>query len=99
MGVSFTTQYKNAPLSEDNEDDAQQWRSLLAKLDRSSHVHANSSRIFVDSFFRYVSDSEILFIKRNERRFWTRTAAREDAESALTCLMNSAEPAQGRRQG
>jgi hypothetical protein len=99
MGVSFTTQYKNAPLSKDNEDDAQQWRSLLAKLDRSSLVHANSSRIFVDSFFRYVSDSEILFIKRNERRFWTRTAAREDAESALTYLINAAEPAQGGRQG
>jgi hypothetical protein len=71
---------------------------LLVKLDRSSHLHSNSSRIFVDSFFRYVSDSEILFIKRNERRFWTRTAAREDAESALTYLMNSAEPAQAGEQ-
>jgi hypothetical protein len=99
MGVSFTTRYKKAPLSKHDEDDAQQWRSFLAQLNRSSHTHANSSRIFVDSFFRYVSDSEILFIKRNEKRFWTRSAAREDAESALTYLMNAAEPAQGGRQG
>jgi hypothetical protein len=95
MAVSFKTHYKNSLLPENSEDDAQAWRAVLAKLDRSSRVHADSSRIFVDSFFRYVSESEILFIKRNERRFWTRTAAREDAESALTYLMNSNEAAQG----
>jgi hypothetical protein len=57
-------------------------------------VHADSSRIFIDTFFRGVSECEILFIKRNERRFWTRTAAREDAESALTYLMNREDVAQ-----
>jgi hypothetical protein len=67
----------------------------LAKLDQSSLMPANSSRLFVDSFVRYVSESEILFIKRNERRFWTSTAAREDAESALTYLINSADTARG----
>jgi hypothetical protein len=54
----------------------------------------NSSRIFIDTFFRAVSEHEILFIKRNERRFWTRTAAREDAESALTQLINLEDVAQ-----
>jgi hypothetical protein len=92
IAVSFTTHYKNAPFLK--EDDALSWGALLAKLDSSSFIHANNARIFVDTFFRYVSDSEILFIKRNERRFWTRSAAREDAESALTYLMNSAEPLQ-----
>jgi hypothetical protein len=64
-------------------------------LNQDSLVHAATSRIFVDTFFRYVSDREILFIKRNERRFWTRTAAREDAESALTHLMNLEDGAPG----
>src|SRR3984893_11567404 len=49
---------------------------------------ARSSRIFIDTFFRHVGNQEILFIKRNEQRFWTRTAAREDAESTLTHLMH-----------
>lgn len=95
MAVSFTTQYKNSARLIDGESDAQLWRAVLERLDRSSHSHENSSRIFVDSFFRYVSDSEILFIKRNERRFWTRTAAREDAESALTFLMNNDQSYRG----
>jgi hypothetical protein len=71
------------------------WRNLLAKLEKDSLVPAGSSRIFIDTFFRHVSNHEILFIKRNERRFWTRTAAREDAESALTRLMNLEEVAPG----
>jgi hypothetical protein len=54
--------------------------------------------MFIDTFFRYVSDREILFIKRNERRFWTCTAAREDAESSLTHLMNLEEGVPGGTQ-
>jgi hypothetical protein len=65
-------------------------------LQKNARTHLDSSRIFVDSFFRYVSETEILFIKRNEQRFWTRTAAREDAEAALTFLMNAAQPARNR---
>lgn len=71
------------------------WSGVLTHLPQHSLVHAGSSRIFIDTFFRYVSDREILFIKRNERRFWTRTAAREDAESALTHVMNLEESAPG----
>jgi hypothetical protein len=70
----------------------------LAHLHQHSLVHAGTSRIFIDTFFRHVSDREILFIKRNERRFWTRTAAREDAESALTHLMNLEDVIPGGRQ-
>jgi hypothetical protein len=88
LGVSFETHYKNGtvPASAENGDGA--WHDLLAKLEKSSRLPVNSSRIFIDTFFRSVSEREMLFIKRNERRFWTRTAAREDAESALTHLMN-----------
>jgi hypothetical protein len=86
MAVSFAVHDKRAPTP--NGSDGNAWRSTLAKLDQSSHVPAGSSRIFIDTFFRHVGDHEILFIKRNEQRFWTRTAAREDAESTLTYLMN-----------
>jgi hypothetical protein len=98
MAVSFATHYKNQPIPQSDADDAQAWKAVLAMLGKTSRTHAGSSRIFIDSFFRYVSESEILFIKRNEQRFWTRTAAREDAESALTYLMNSDETKPGGRQ-
>ena len=54
-----------------------------------------SPRFFIDTFFRYVGDREIIFIKRNEQRFWTRTAAREDVELALTYLLNREDAALG----
>jgi hypothetical protein len=86
LAISFAMHDKKAPMA--NGSDAESWRNVLAKLDRSSRSPAGGSRIFIDTFFRHVGDQEILFIKRNEQRFWTRTAAREDAESTLTHLMN-----------
>ncbi|MEZ5399204.1 MAG: N-6 DNA methylase [Bryobacteraceae bacterium] len=98
VGVWFETHYRDTAVQSSPGNGAGMWRDLLVKLDQSSRLPANSSRIFIDTFFREVSDREILFIKRNERRFWTRTAAREDAESALTHLMNLEGVAQdGRR--
>jgi Eco57I restriction-modification methylase len=89
LAVSFVVaDDKASPLPTVSNGDAEAWRKVLAKLDRSSHIPAGSSRIFIDTFFRHVGDHEILFIKRNEQRFWTRTAAREDVESTLTFLMN-----------
>jgi hypothetical protein len=90
IAISFTARYKNDPVSNDSASDAQSWREILTTLDRVSINQIERSRIYIDSFFRYVTETEILFIKRNEQRFWTRTAAREDAESALTFLMNQA---------
>ena len=89
------THFKNKPLPEFEKDQADAWRDTLAKLDQSSFVPIDGSSIFVDTFFRQGSDREILFIKRNEQRFWTRSAAREDAESALTYLMNLEDVARG----
>ncbi len=94
VGVWFETHYRNTPVHASPGNGAGVWRDLIARLDQSSRLPANSSRIFIDTFFREVSEREILFIKRNERRFWTRTAAREDAESALTRLMNTEDAAQ-----
>lgn len=99
LAVCFSSRYKkDQPPTGLPENQAEAWTEVLARLQQHSLVPAGTSRIFIDTFFRYVSDREILFIKRNERRFWTRTAAREDAESALTHLMNSEEVIQGVKQ-
>jgi N-6 DNA Methylase len=97
LAVAFATHDKHMPRPEVTEDDAEAWHRVLGNLEQSSRVHANSSRIFIDTFFRQVSESEILFIERNEQRFWTRTAAREDVESTLTYLMNREEIAMARK--
>jgi hypothetical protein len=96
LAVSFTTRYmQDASPAALSDTGAEAWSNVLAHLQQDSLVHGGSSRIFIDTFFRYVGDREILFIKRNERRFWTRTAAREDAESALAHLMNVEDVASG----
>jgi hypothetical protein len=88
LAVVFTTRYKKDSLPKAANNEGQTWQNLLTELEKTALVHGGTSRIFIDTFFRHVTDREILFIKRNERRFWTCTAAREDAESALTHLMN-----------
>jgi len=42
---------------------------------------------------RVVSDTDIYIIKRDERRLWTRSMAREDAEATLLQAMNLQEAA------
>ena len=76
-----------------------QWSNVLARLARASQTPAGSSHMLVDTFFRYVGDHDLLFVKRNEQRFWSRTAAREDAESTITYLMNQDEDSLGDRHG
>lgn len=90
LAVSFTM--PNGQESTSNGNNVAAWDNLLHRLSDSAIVSAGGSRIFLDTFFRYVGEHEIIFIKRNEKRFWTRTAAREDVESVLTHLMNGGLP-------
>jgi hypothetical protein len=57
------------------------WSVLLEKFARSSSHPFGSKRIYIDGMTRIVGENDIAIIKRNERRLWTRTAAREDAEA------------------
>ena len=91
LAVSFVTRFKNKPLLHPSDADAEAWRKLLAKLEKDSRLPAGSPGIFTDTFFRLISEREMVFIKRNEARFWTKTAAREDAEAALVRLMQDEE--------
>jgi len=60
-----------------------EWASLMRKLDDVSVQHEGSRRIFIDGVVRIVSETEIIIIKRNERRLWTASMAREDAEATI----------------
>jgi hypothetical protein len=50
-----------------------------------------SRKVYVDGMIRVVSDTDIIIIKRNERRLWTRSLAREDAEATLLQAMRLQE--------
>jgi len=68
-----------------------EWASLMRKLDDVSVQHEGSRRIFIDGVVRIVSETEIIIIKRNERRLWTASMAREDAEATIKQAMELQE--------
>jgi len=81
LAVVFSTEDKNDPLPDPDDTDGAAWGDLLEKLARSSSHPFGSKRIYIDGMTRIVTENDIAIIKRNERRLWTRTAAREDAEA------------------
>lgn len=81
LAVVFTTQNKGSSLPELTSSD-EEWTTVLDKVDKLSK-HCISRNIYLDGIIRRVTDTEIFIIKRNERRLWTRSLAREDAEATL----------------
>ena len=51
------------------------------EVGRESSHPFGAKHIYIDGMTRIVGENDIAIIKRNERRLWTRTAAREDAEA------------------
>jgi hypothetical protein len=89
IAVIFSTQRKDEPPPEiSNSDDENVWSTVLHKLENDLLVPYNSHRIYIDGMIRAVTDSDIIIIKRNENRLWTRSMAREDAEATLLQAIN-----------
>jgi len=59
-------------------NEIKEWKDAIRLIERNSTIEVSRS-IYVEHFLRYVSDNYLLILKRNERRLWSRTAAREDA--------------------
>ena len=55
------------------------------------------SQIILDGLIYVVSKSGIIMVKRNEKRFWTRSLAREDADTTLAKVMLKGMPQEGKR--
>ncbi len=82
LAVVFSTEDTDDPLPDPGDTDDAAWCVLLKKLGQTSSHPFGSKRIYIDGMTRIVGENDIAIIKRNERRLWTRTAAREDAEAA-----------------
>lgn len=86
IAVVFTTQEVGDTLPTIDTTDEQEWARVLSALKQEI-----SRRIYVDSMVRVVTDTEICIVKRDERRLWTRSMARSDAEATLVQAMHLQE--------
>ena len=68
------------------------WAGLLQRLAAASVRPFGSRSIYLDGLARVVTDTEIMIVKRNENRLWTRSAAREDAEATVLQAIRLRDP-------
>jgi hypothetical protein len=87
LAVHFETRYSRNARDPFETPGADAWHEVLKLLHEHAFVPIGSSCIFTDTFFHVVTERDILIVKRAERRFWTKSAAREDAEVATVSAM------------
>lgn len=68
------------------------WGHILEEIGKSLLRPMGTSQILLDGIVHVVTDNSIIVIKRNEKRFWTRSLAHEDAESTLAKRMLETMP-------
>ncbi len=71
------------------------WSNVLDQIGDALPQPMGVSQIVVDGVVHAVSDHAVIVMKRNERRFWTRSLAREDADSTLCKRMLMSETETG----
>lgn len=90
IALVFSTQEVGDPLPDLHLTDEEEWETVIKRC--SDALKQKVSRhLYVDSMVRVVTDTEIYIIKRDERRLWTRSMAREDAEATLVQAMHLQE--------
>jgi hypothetical protein len=94
VAMVFTTQYKKKPVSAVKESEEAQWNNVLKRLEETLLAPVRK-RVYIEGGARAVSDTDIMIIKRNERRSWTRSMAREDAEATLLQAIHLQESIRG----
>ena len=95
VAMIFSTKDKSEQPEPIKGSDESQWKEILKKLD-DTLLRPVSKRVYIDGLVRAVSDTDIMIIKRNEKRLWTRSMAREDAEATLLQAMNIQSKDEGR---
>jgi len=73
------------------------WGYILEQIGKNLPQPMGSSQIIMDGVAHVVSDNGIIIIKRNEKRFWTQSMAREDADAGICKRMMQAIPEEGKQ--
>lgn len=71
------------------------WDYILDEIGKALPKPMGTSQIILDGVVHAISDDSIIIIKRNEKRFWTRSLAREDASATLCKRMIETMPKDG----
>jgi hypothetical protein len=72
------------------------WGYILEQLGNNLPQPMGTSQIVLDGLVHVVSKDGIIIIKRNEKRFWTRSLSREDADVTLYKRMVTTMPKEER---
>jgi len=94
LAVEFYVADKGDPYDLKVKDNS--WSSVLNQIGEVLPQPMGVSKIILDGFVHVVSDSGIILSKRNEKRFWTRSLAREDADATICKRMVDTMPKEGR---
>lgn len=68
------------------------WETIIEEIGQALQKPVGTSRMIQDEILYAVSDKSIIVVKRNEKRFWTKSLAREDAEATLVKRMQNTVP-------
>ena len=74
------------------------WKYIIDEIGKRLPKAMGTSEILLDGLVHVVSNNGIIIIKRNEKRFWTRSLAREDADTTLCKRMVESMPEEGRKR-
>lgn len=94
VAAEFFPSDKSDPWNIEPKNDT--WGYILEQIGAALPHPMGTSQIILDGFVHIVSDRGIIIIKRNEKRFWTRSLAREDADASICKRMVSTMPGEGR---
>jgi hypothetical protein len=94
IAVEFYPSDKGDPWHLDPKNDT--WGYILEEIGKALPRPMGTSQILLDGLVHVVSDRGVIVIKRNEKRFWTRSLAREDADAAICKRMMEAIPKEGK---
>lgn len=63
-----------------------EWAKILSKLEKDTQI-PYGKRIYIEGIIRCVTEKQIIIIKRDDERLWTRSSAYEDVEATLLQAM------------
>jgi len=95
LAVVFETCYRDHLPSGAGPSYAGEWEGLLENLAEAGLLPFGTSPIYIDGLVRVLRDTEIVIIKRNERRLWTASAGRSDAEATMARAMSVQDETRG----
>ena len=87
LAIIFSTESADDVQPAPTDDDQAAWTWVLNDLATSCGQQTWAKEIYIDGMLRLVTSHEIAIVKRNERRLWSGTAARVDAEATVAELL------------